>query len=417
MLYHLRALWSVYPRQFWLLFFGLMISTIGSSMIWPFQMIYASERLGLPLTAAAGLVSLNWWMGLLSSFVAGPIIDRAGRKWVMAISLFVNGLAYLGLSHADTLPEFALLMGMAGAFNPLYRVGADAMMGDLIGPEKRVDAYSLLRTSNNVGVALGPAIGGIIASNSYTIAFYCAAAGLLIYSVMVTFLAGETLPAEVRANLPKREPFGGYGRVLKDRQFMAFIGAFTLTQFCASLIWILMGVYAKQNFGVEESQYGFIPTVNALMVIFFQFFVTQVTKRHSPLGMLTIGSLFYAVAVGSVALAGGFWGFLASMVVLTIGELILSPTATTMAANLSPAEMRGRYMSIYGLTWGVAAMISPIFGGLLNDYVAPAATWVGGGVIGAASVIFFLVLIRRYPKAGIVSPMAESPTQEASAAG
>lgn len=405
MITRLRGVSTQYPRQFWLLFFGLLISTVGASMIWPFLMIYVSEKLDLPLTAAAALNTLNSVMGLIASFVAGPITDKFGRKWVMAISLLINGVVYLFMSHADTFGAFALLMAVSGAFNPLYRVGADAMMADLIPAEKRADAYSLLRTSNNIGVAVGPAVGGFIAASSYAIAFYLAATGMIIYSLLVTFLAAETLsrqPTDGEARPVER--FGGYGRVLRDRPFISFVGSFTLTQVCASLMWVLLAVYAKQNYQVPEDQYGLIPTTNALMVVFLQVTVTHYTKRHAPLLALAAGSLFYAVAVGSVALGDGFWAFWVSMVILTIGELILSPTATTYAANLAPADMRGRYMSLYGLTWGVASGFGSVLGGFVNDNVSPKAIWYVGGLIGMVSVIAFLTLNRRSRQAAAGLP-------------
>src|SRR4030042_1077313 len=126
MLIQLNRTFRSYPLQFWLLFLGLLISTI------------------------------------------------------------VNGLAYLIQSQANSLPVFAIAMAISGAFNPLYRVGADAMMADLIPSERRADAYSLLRTSNNLGVAMGPAIGGALVATSYTTAFYIAAGGMILYSLLVT---------------------------------------------------------------------------------------------------------------------------------------------------------------------------------------------------------------------------------------
>lgn len=386
-----------YPRQFWLLFWGLLISTIGASMIWPFLMIYVSERLDLPLTAVASLITLNAFVGLIFSFIAGPVTDRLGRKWVMVISLAVNGLGYILMSQAHTLTHFALLMALSGAFNPLYKVGADAMMADLIPAEKRIDAYALLRMIHNVGVALGPAIGGTLAVISYSIIFFCAAGGLIIYSLLIAFLARETLPEIARQPGRPAERFGGYGRILRDWPFMSFNFLFTLTQVCAALIWVLMAVYAKQNYGVLESLYGWIPTTNAVMVVLFQVWVTQRTKRYSPLAALSLGTLFYAVATGSVAFNTAFWGFWISMVILTIGELILSPVATTLAANMAPAEMRGRYMSIHGLTWGIASGIGPVLGGVLNDSIGPSAIWYGGALIGLVSAVGFLVLMRRFP--------------------
>ncbi len=392
-----------YPRQFWLLFAGMLISTLGASMIWPFLMIYVSEQLDLPLVTVTSLMTLNATMGLIFSFIAGPVTDRAGRKWVMALSLGVNGLVYLLMSQAHTLPAFAVLMAISGAFNPLYRVAADAMMADLVPAEKRIDAYSLLRTSNNAGVALGPAIGGLIAAASYAIAFYCAAAGLITFCLLIVFFAVETLPGRRPGETAKKERFGGYDQILKDRPFIAFALIFILTQMCAVIMWVLLGVYAKQNYGVQESRYGFIATTNAIMVVLFQIPVTKVTKRYPPLFVLATGSLFYAIGVGSVALGSGFWGFWLSMIILTLGELILAPTSSTYTANLAPPEMRGRYMSIYTLTWGIAAGIGPLFGGFLNDNLGPVYIWYGALIIGLFSAAGFLLLARRNHRLAVLS--------------
>ncbi len=382
-----------YPRQFWLMFFGMLISTTGTSMVWPFMMIYVTEHLNLSLTVAASLMSLNAGVGLVASFIAGPIVDRVGRKGVLVFSLFGNGLVYLLYTQANSLPFVALLMCLAGAFNPIYKVGSDAMMADLIPPEDRADAYALLRMSNNIGIAVGPMIGGFIASASYSNAFLMAAVGLCIYGLMQFFFANETLPVQA-PNQPaaRREPLGGYGRVLADRKFLFFNFAFVLTTICATLIWVLLPVYAKHNYGVSESQYGLLPATNALMVVFFQLFITRHTKRYPPLFMLAIGSFIYAAAVGSVALGRGFSGFWISMVIMTVGELILVPTATTYAANLAPTDMRGRYMSIYSLTWPAASGTGPVLGGILSDAAGPAAPWLGGSASGLLAVLAYLSL-------------------------
>jgi len=109
--------------------------------------------------------------------------------------------------------------------------------------------------------------------------------------------------------------------------------------------------------------------------------------------------VFYAVGVGSVALARGFWGFWMSMVIMTVGELILMPTSSTYAANLAPADMRGRYMSIYGLSWSAALGIAPVMGGFMSDTLGPVTTWYGGFVAGALSTAWFATL-HRHPRSG-----------------
>ena len=393
----LSTLLRNYPRQFWLIFIGMLVSTIGTSMIWPFLMIYVSKKLAVPLTQVASLMTINALTGLVFSLIAGPIIDRLGRKWIMVVSLIGNGLVYLLLARAESFASFALAEALLGAFNPLYRVGADAMLADLIPAEKRSSAYALIRMSGNTGVAIGPAIGGFVAVHSYTVAFIAAACGLIFYGLLIGWRGQETLPA-IQTDFSQRErSFEGYGRVWRHREFMMLIGAFTLTSMLASLIWVLLPVYSNLQFGVPENLYGFIPTTNALMVVTLQYLVTQMTKKHPPLRMLTLGTVFYAAATTLIAFSSGFWGFWCCMVIMTVGELILIPTSTTYTASLAPADMRGRYMSLYGLTHNVASGIAPLMGGFLSDAIAPRATWFGGGILGVISVFAFLLLSRRFP--------------------
>ena len=393
----LKSLQS-YPRQFRLMFFGMLISTVGSSMIWPFLMIYVKERLDLPLSTVTGLTSINAATGLLAAFLAGPITDRFGRKWVMVFALFANGLVYVFQSQADSLSAFAVLMAISGIFNPLYRVASDAMLADLIPADQRPEAYALLRMSNNTGIAVGPALGGFIATISYTVAFYIAAAGLIAYGLLMFAFAVETLPQRSSVSPSGAQMLKGYLYILKDSHFTLFALSFVLTQMCATLMWVLLPVFAKTEYKIPENVYGWIPTTNALMVVFLQIYVTMFTRKRKPLPMMALGTFFYAIGVGSIALGHGFGGFWVSMVVMTIGELIAMPTASTYVAALAPAEMRGRYMSVFSLTWNVAYGLAPRIGGNLYDYVSPQAPWIAGLFIGLISVLAYLMLSRKWSR-------------------
>ncbi|MBM4427015.1 MAG: MFS transporter, partial [Chloroflexi bacterium] len=159
MIYKLKHIYHQYPRQYWLMLAGLVISTAGGSMIWPFMLIYASSKLDMPLSTVAMLISINAGTGLFASFLAGALSDRIGRKAVMVFSLIVNGIAYYLLMHAETYPHFVVLMALLGLSNPLYQVGADAMLADIIPSEQRTDAYALNRIAHNAAFGMGPAVG------------------------------------------------------------------------------------------------------------------------------------------------------------------------------------------------------------------------------------------------------------------
>lgn len=377
------------------MFTGNLISTIGVSMIWPFMMVYAGERLQLPMTAVGSLLTLNSAFALIASFVAGTLADRVGRRVVMIVGMALHGVVYVFFSFADSLWMFAVLMAMSGFVSPIYRVGVDAMVADLIPQKKRIDAYALLRMGNNAGVAIGPSVGGFLATRSYTIIFFCAAAGLVLYSLLTLLFSKETIPARDQGAAEPREKLGGYLRVLTDRRFMATIAGFTIATIGASLLFVLLAVYVKTQFGIPESQYGFIMAANAAMVVVFQVMVTRVSRRFAPYRVLALGAVLYGLGIGSVALGSTFLAFLASMFVLTLGELLLVPTTSALVANLAPQDMRGRYMSIYGLTWGIGSGIGPVFGGFLSDTIGPRAIWVGGAAICMISVGLFAALARR----------------------
>jgi len=127
---------------------GVVISTAGGGLIWPFLLIYASAKFGLLLSTVAALISMNAGTSLLSSFLAGTFADKIGRKAVMTFNLALNSIAYFFLMRAATYPQFVMLMILVGLSNPLYQVGADAMLADMIPPEKRIDAYAISLIAN-----------------------------------------------------------------------------------------------------------------------------------------------------------------------------------------------------------------------------------------------------------------------------
>lgn len=337
---------------------------------------------------------INAATGMVTTFLGGAIADRFGRKGVMVFSLLFCGIGWFFFQAAGTLSVFALLMAVTGATTPLYRLAADSMISDLIPPEKRLDAYSQLRMGNNIGVAVGPAIGGYLASVSYDIAFTVIGVGLAVIGLFIAFLASETRPQNEIDLEVQVEKSGGYTRIFKDKIFMAIIIAFTFSRICTSILWLMLAAYAKINFGLQESVYGYIPATNALMVIFLQMLVTRQVNRGKPVKAMALGALIYAVSIFSVAFADGFWGFWLCMVAATVGEMILVPTTTTYTSRLAPADMRARYMSIYTLSTGIGTGVGPWLGGFMEKTFNAQSMWYAAGTVGFAGFLVFLLVIR-----------------------
>ena len=383
MLVHLKeAFRSGYPKQFWVLFFGTIIIRTGSSMIWPFTINYVSDKLDVAMAMAAVLLTIRSLSSVVSSFVAGPIADSVGRKTVMILGILGYIFTYLGMVAVNSMAGFVLVMVFGGLVEPLFRVGVDAILVDLIPEEKRIDAYSVNRMAQNIGVAMGPGIGGALMATSYDLALFLAASAMSIFLLLLLVGVRETIAEKVplAESLNRTALFSGYQRVFRDQRFMQSTLLIITATMGFSMVWTLSATYTRDVLGISEAYYGWLPATNALMVITLQLLFTQFTKRFSLLRAMAIGCAVYVVSIASFSVAQNFWWIWGAFVVLTCGEMFYVPSTTTFAANLAPQNMRGRYMSLFSLHWPIASGLGPLVGGLINDNVGPRWIWIGAAL-------------------------------------
>lgn len=362
-------------------------------MIWPFLTIYASSKLSMPMAAIMGLMSFNSIAALVSSILAGALVDRFGRKVIMAVGLIGAALVYAGYNFATTYWHFVVLLIFAGLFSPLYRVGTDVTVADMVAPEHRKDAYGIIRMGRNIGVALGPLLGGFVLAKSYSIGFIGASLALLVYGIIVIVFLKETLQKSQTHDTLKQQ-LVIYKEAFQNRRFSWMIVSFTIMEICATMIWVVLAVHMKTNYGFSEDVYRYIPTTNALMVIFLQVAITRFSQRWRDTQVMPWGAAFYPISMLIIAFSRGFWGFWLGMVVLTIGELIVSPTASAYVANLAPIEKRGRYLGMFALTWPLAMSVGPLVGGYLSDTISIEAPWFFASAVGVLAVLSFWGLDR-----------------------
>ncbi len=376
-----------YSPQFWLMAGGMLLSLAGTSMVWPFFPMYVSQVLGGPLSLVGLLITLQAGAGLVGTVLGGFLVDRWGRKTGMILSLLGMGVAYALLNFTSTWEEFAGTMVLGGLFAPTFRIGGDAMAADLVPPEERDEAYAILRVATNVGLALGPALGALLIVWSYRLAFTGAALVLFAYAFILWVWGQETLPNDDAHDSTAAD----FMLMVRDRRLWAFLLPVLLAWMAGSLVWVWLGVYMRDYFGLGERYYGWLVTTNAAMVMTQQFLVTRWARRLGSMRLaMVLGALLYAGAITAMAWAATFWEFWVLMVVLTVGEMLMIPTASTWVANLAPEQLRGRYMSTIALMWVLGAgSISPI-GGWLSDNVSPQAPWYAGGALALLAAVLFL---------------------------
>ena len=389
-----------FPAQFWILLLGTLISSTGGFLVWPFLTLYLRRNMEVSMTTIGLLFTITSPINLLSQVVGGSLADRWGRRIMMAISLFASGLVMFGFGLVESLTSLIPLLVLNGVFGPLFRPAADAMVADIIEPQKRGQAYGLLRVAMNVGAAVGPSVGGFVATRSYFVLFLCGALASLLYFLIVVAFISETKPQSSTTLEEKTEQAGeGWDVILRDIPFLVFCFINMLTCTVYSQMNTTFPVYLKENSCIGEAQYGQLMALNATMVVLLQFPITRITDRYRrmQMQMMALGAFLYALGFGAKGFIGTLPLFASSVVIWTLGEMVIAPVSTVLVADMAPETMRGRYMGVFGLTWGIGYGLGPTLGGAIMDNLDGRYIWYAALILGSMAAAAFLLLGRFVP--------------------
>jgi MFS family permease len=147
--------------------------------------------------------------------------------------------------------------------------------------------------------------------------------------------------------------------------------------------------------GLEPSAYGVVIAVNGVVIVGFQLLVNKLTDKRSPVLLLTLSSLLFALGTGATALAGTPVVFAATVVVWTIGEMIHVPTNAAATARLAPEHARGRYQGVMGMSWSIGGFVAPIAAGWIVEGPGPDVLWIASGVIGCVAAVGYTTLLHK----------------------
>ncbi len=393
----LRRVRDEYPRPFWIVVLATFIDSLGGFMLFPFFSLYITQKFGVGMTQVGLLFGLFSIADMAGGFIGGALTDRFGRKALTLFGLIVSAITMLLLGFAATFEQFALAALVVGIFASVGGPARQAMVADLLPESQRAEGFGLLRVVFNVSATVAPAIGGLLAAKSYLLLFVADAVISGITAVVVYFALPETKPMLSRGGKPSESvarTFLGYGQVLRDAFFMAFAGVCVLLGIVYIQMNTTLGVYLRDMHGITTQYYGYMLSMNAVIVVLFQFGVTRRVKLWPEFMAMAVGTALYAVGFGMYGLVSVYPMFLAAMVIITVGEMIVAPVGQALVARLSPEAMRGRYMAVFGFSWAVPSMIGPLLAGLTMDNLDPRWVWYGVGLIGLVTAMAFVGLGR-----------------------
>jgi MFS family permease len=175
---------------------------------------------------------------------------------------------------------------------------------------------------------------------------------------------------------------------------MLFLGAVLLEVFTYMNMNTSLGVYLRNEHGTPESGYGMLLSLNAAMVVLMQFPITRRIEKFPPMLMMALGTFLYVIGFSMYGYVASYAMFMVAMVIITVGEMIVSPVSQALVASFAPEDMRGRYMAVSGFSWGIPFAVGPYIAGLFIDGPRPYLLWYVAGFVGMLAVFCFLALHR-----------------------
>lgn len=398
----LRKLYHEFPQKFWIIVLTFFIDSIGGTLLFPFFSLYITGKFNVGMTQAGMVLATFSIFGIAGNMIGGALTDRFGRRKLILFGLVFSALSTLSLGFVNSLAVLFPLAAFIGLLSDVAGPAHQAMMADILTEKQRQEGFGLMRVVRNLAWIIGPSIGGFVANYSFTLLFVIDAIVSCIVAVIFFKLMPETKPEHHHDENQPHESFWqtikGYGVVLKDFAFGAFIVAAILMSAVYQQMYNSLSVYLRDNHSINPQGYGFLMTTSAITVILFQFWVSRRIKHRPPFIIMALGTLFYMIGFSMFGFVAAYWLFMSAIVVITIGEMLIMPTSQTLAANFAPEEMRGRYMAVFSLTWLLPSTFAPMLAGIILDNFNPNLLWYIGGVLCAVSALGFYALHLRLGK-------------------
>ena len=388
---------NTFPRTFRTLVAATFIDRLGGGLIFPFLSLYVAQRFDVGMTEI-GLLFGTWSISsLVGSTVGGALADKFGRKVILVSGLIFSAASALLMGFVTEVRIFYFVAIFAGLFSDIGHPAQQAMVADLLQDEQRTEGFSLLRVVANLAVTIGPAIGGLLAGFSFLLLFILDA----FASTLTALIVIKTIPETKPEGSPDQKvesllsTLAGYWKVTKDRFFIAFIIASIMIIFVYVQMYSTLSVYLYKFHSVSARDFGFIMSMNAAMVVVFQFWITRKIKNFQPMIIMIVACLLYGLGFSMFGFTSVFWLFLLAMAIITIGEMIHIPTSQALVAYFAPEDMRGRYMAAFGYTWAIPNAAGPVLAGLIMDNYNPDLVWYVAGAISIVSAGAFYHIYQR----------------------
>lgn len=393
-------LWRVYrsayaglPREIWILSAVALVNRSGM-MVLPFLTLYLTRSLGFEMGLVGQLLATYGLGAALGVQLGGWLTDRLGSLRVQVAALFLAGPLFLLLGGLQSAAGLTAALFVLSVVCEAFRPASQAALTNHCPPQLRARAFGLYRMAVNVGVTIGPVVGGVLAVRDYSWLFRVNALAWLLSGALLLYLGRGWRPLPERDGAPSLVPTVSRSP-WRDGPFLVAVACSALVSVVFLQTQSTFMVYLGELQSIAEDRIGLLLAINTVMVVLLEMPLIARLPAARPLVWVAIGSLLTGIGFGLMPYGSGLLFFGLTIAVWTMGEILSAPMLSVFVAERSNLTQRGRYMGVFYLSFAMANIAAPLLGTWLWGKFGPNSVWHASVVAGLVAAVGFAALAWR----------------------
>jgi MFS family permease len=309
---------------------------------------------------------VNAGASVIGNLIGGYLFDKIGgyRSILLGISITITALIGMTLNHSWNF--YIIYLTIIGFGSGIVFPSMYAMAGS-VWKEGGRKSFNAMYVSQNLGVAIGAALGGLVADIRFDYIFL---ANTVTYAIF--FLIALFGYRGIQANPTVQSSVLDHSRKIKDHTKL-----YALLIVCIGYLLCWMGYVQwqtsiathTQSLGISLKQYSILWTINGALIVLAQPVISYIVKRYTKTlkAQIMVGLIIFIASFAVAGTAEQYAAFVTAMVILTVGEMFVWPAVPTVANDLAPKGREGFYQGIVNSTATGGRMLGPLMGGILVD--------------------------------------------------
>lgn len=375
------------PREVWALTATTFVNRVGTMVI-PFLVLYLTGPLGFSSALAGAIVGVFGAASIVAAPISGRLADRFGATRVMGSSLVLSAAVLALYPFVRGVAPVIAATVLFAAVSEAYRPASLSAVSLAAGPEQRKAAFALNRLAINLGMSVGPALGGFLAAWSYKALFWVDGASSLAAAALLAWVPVGAARSEAGAAAPaadgaSRSPL--LGEAWRDRRLLYFLLASLPALVVFFQLTAALPLFLVRDLGYTAAFFGALFTLNTLIIVVLEVPLNVAMADWRAGRQLALGAALVALGFGGMALTHGRVGIAVTVVVWTFGEMVLLPAMAAYVGDIAPEHRSGEYMGLFTMTFGFALVLAPPIGTFLLDHYGGGVLWPAMLGLGLAS--------------------------------